>query len=432
MKTLRIVGGKPLHGTVEPISNKNSVIKLIVAAGLTDETVSLHKVPKTTDVRVLFKIWRTLGAKVSYGRVLGDVKINCANVKSNEIPFELFSKIKASMLFIAPMLHRFGSVKIPFPGGCKLGYRRLDQFFESITQLGAKYEVRDDGIYIEKAKMKNKKVWMTYPSVTATENLILAMVLAEGKGSIYNAACEPHTQDLCNMLVAMGAKIEGIGSNQLQIKGVEKLMGIEWTPIAEHLDIGAYIVAAAMTGGEVRIKNAIPEHMEMIRMMYERLGVKYQVEGKDILVPAKQKMEVGSDVQGNHQYVEANPWPNFPTDLFPILTVLAASCKGETFVFNKMDELQLMFTNDLVPMGMKTFVGGTQRLLVYGPTKWKGARVHAPYIIQATMAMFLAALAAEGETIIYGADSLLRRYPDLVEKYQSLGAEVEWIRTKGL
>jgi UDP-N-acetylglucosamine 1-carboxyvinyltransferase len=166
--------------------------------------------------------------------------------------------------------------------------------------------------------------------------------------------------------------------------------------------------------------------------MYERLGIKVKKEGKDIIVPSKQKMKVGSDIQGNHQYVEANPWPNFPTDLFPILTVLAASCEGETFVFNKMDELQLMFTNDLVPMGMKTFVGGTQRLLVQGPTKWKGSKIFAPYIIQATMAIFLAALAAEGETIIYGADSLLRRYPDLVEKYQSLGAQVEWTRSRGI
>lgn len=432
MKTLRIIGGKPLSGTVEPIPNKNSVIKLIVAAGLTDETVYLHNVPKTTDVRVLLQIWKKLGAKVSYGKVPGDVKINCSTVKSNKIPFDLFSKIKASMLFIAPMLHRFGTVSIPFPGGCKLGYRRLDQFFESLTDLGVKATIDDEGIHFDKNGMKNKKIWMSFPAVTATENLILAMVLNKGKGEIYNAACEPHTQDLCRMLVKMGAKIEGIGSNKLFIEGVEKLTGVEWTPVAEHLDIGAYIAAAAMTGGEIRIKNAIPEHMGMILMMYERLGVKVKIEGNDIVVPAKQKMEVGSDVQGNHQYIESNPWPNLPTDLLPIATVLAASCKGETFIFNKMEELQLMFTNDLAAMGLKTFVGGTQRVLVYGPTKWKGAKVFAPYIIQATMAMVLAALVAEGETIIYGADSLLRRYPDLVEKYKSLGANMEWIRAKGL
>ncbi len=432
MKTLRIVGGKPLNGTVEPIPNKNSVIKLIVAAGLTDETVYLHNVPKTTDVRVLLQIWKKLGAKVSYGKVPGDVKINCSTVKSNKIPFDLFSKIKATMLFIAPMLHRFGTVAIPFPGGCKLGYRRLDQFFETLTDLGVKAEIKDDGIHFDKNGMKNKTVWMSYPSVTATENLILAMVLNKGKGEIYNAACEPHTQDLCKLLVQMGAKIDGIGSNRLFIEGVEKLSGAEYTPIAEHLDIGGYIAAAAMTGGEIRIKNAIPEHMGMILALYERLGVRVKIEGEDRVVPAKQKMEVGSDVQGNHQYIEANPWPNFPTDLFPVATVLAASCKGETFVFNKMDELQLMFVNDLAVMGMKTFVGGTQRVLVYGPTKWKGAKVHAPYIIQATMAMVLAALAADGETIIYGADSLLRRYPDLVEKYRSLGADMEWIRTRGI
>lgn len=428
MKNLRIVGGKPLSGTVEPIPNKNSVLKLIVAAGLTDETVKLHNVPKTTDVKVLLKIWKQLGAKVKYGPVVGDVSINCSTVKTNEIPFELFSKIKATMLFIAPMIHRFGEVKIPLPGGCQLGYRRIDQFFESMKQLGARYNKTNGSFVFQKAGMRNDKVWMTFPSVTATENLVLAMVLSEGNGEIYNAACEPHTQDLCHMLNKMGADIHGIGTNCLIISGVEELRGVEYTTINEHMDIGAYIAAAAMTGGEIRIKNAIPEHMRMVLMMYERLGVKVEIEGEDIIVPKDQKMEVDKDVKGNLQYIESMPWPNFPTDLLPIALVLAASCKGETFIYNKMEEQQLLFVNELAGMGLQTFMGGTQRVITYGPTKWIGARVKAPHVIQSTMAMFLAALAADGETIIENASSLLRRYPDLVEKYTSLGADVKWVR----
>ena len=426
MANLRIIGGRPLRGTVDPISNKNSIIKLIVAAGLTDETVRLHNVPKTTDVRILLKIWKQLGAKVSYPKV-GDITINCSTVTSNEIPFDMFSKIKASMLFIAPMLHRFGEVKVPIPGGCNLGYRRIDQFFESISQLGAKAELTEKVLYFRKNDMKNRKVWMTFPSVTATENLILAMVLSRGAGEIYNAACEPHTQDLCHMLNKMGADIQGIGTNKLIISGVEKLNGVEYTPINEHLDIGAYIAAAAMTGGEIRIKNAIPEHMPMILMMYKRLGVKVKIDGNDIVVPENQKMKIGTDVKGNMQYVEALPWPNFPTDLFPIAVVLGATADGEVFFFNKMDEQQLLFVEELAKMGLRSFMGGTQRIVTYGPTKWRGARVNAPYIIQSTMAMFLAALAAKGVTIIQNADALLRRYPDLVEKYTSLGAKVEWV-----
>lgn len=427
MSDLRIVGGKALNGTVEPIPNKNSIIKLIVAAGLTDETVKLHNVPKTTDVKILLKIWKQLGAKVSYGPQPGVVKINCSTVKSNKIPFELFSKIKATMLFIAPMLHRFGEVKIPFPGGCELGYRRIDEFFETLKDLGADIDVNDSGIYFRKGKMRNRKIWMTFPSVTATENLVLAMVLSKGEGEIYNAACEPHTQDLCHMLNDMGANIEGVGTNKLKISGVENLHGVEYTPINEHLDVGAYIAAAAMTGGEIRIKNAIPEHMGMILMMYERMGVKVKIEGTDILVPANQRMKVGKDIKGNLQFVEALPWPNFPTDLFPIAVVLGASSDGELFFFNKMDEQQLLFVEELAKMGMKTFIGGTQRIITYGPTKWQPSTINAPYIIQATMAMVLCALAAEGETIIKNAEALLRRYPDLVEKYQKLGAKIEWI-----
>jgi len=419
-----------LKGTVEPIPNKNSVIKLIVAAGLTDETVKLHNVPKTTDVRILLKIWKQLGAKVSYGPNLGDVSINCSGVKSNEIPFELFSKIKATLLFIAPMLHRFGEVNVPFPSGCQFGYRRLDQWFQSMEQLGAKVKINDEGAYFSKAKMKNQDVWMTFPAVTATENLILAMVRSEGEGEIYNAACEPHTQDLCNMLNAMGAEISGIGTNRLNIVGVNKLGGVEWTPIVEHLDVGAYIAAAAMTGGEILIKNAIPYHMKNILMNYERLGVKVEVKGEDIFVPAGQKLEVGKDAKGNLQYIESLPWPNFPTDLLPIALVLAASAKGDTFIFNKLEEYQLMFVNDLSKMGLRTFLGGTQRVITYGPTKWKGCEIKAPYVIQASMAIFLASLAAEGETIIKDTSALLRRYPDLAEKYSSLGANVEWVRSR--
>lgn len=428
MASFIIHGGRPLKGKVAPIANKNSILKLIPAALLSNETVELSNVPKTSDVRIMLKILKTLGAKVTYSREPGTVRINCGGVKSNELPWELISKIRASYLFIGPLLVKFGSVTVPEPGGCNFGNRRLAPFFEGLEQLGAKVLEKGDHYEIISNTLSNKSVWQTFPSVTATENLILTMVCSKGAGEIYNAGCEPHTQDLCNMLVKMGARIRGIGTNRLEIEGVDNLSGCSHEVIGDHLDVGAYIAAAVLTDGELEIEHAVVEHMRMILMMYERVGVKVEIDGDTLFVPQKQSLKVQKNIQGQLQYVEGLPWPNFPVDLMAVMTVLAAHADGRMFLYNKMDEFQMLFVRELMEMGVNAFIATTQQVIVTGPTKWRGAEVTSPYIIQSAVALFLAGLAAEGKTRIRNINALDRRYVDLDKKYNALGAKIEKVR----
>lgn len=424
MAHYRIIGGKPLHGTVEPIPNKNSILKLIPAALLTDEPVVINNVPKSTDVRLMLNIVKQLGGKVSYSNGGSTIKIIAKDLQTYEIDPELSQKAKASVMFMAPLLHRFHKASMPIPGGCKLGTRPLDAFIDNMVQLGAKYK-REQGYFLEAEKLRPAKIWSWFPSVTGTENLIMLASLIPGTTEVYNAAGEPHTQDLCNMLISMGAKIEGIGSNKLLIHGVEKLHGTEWSVIPDHLDVGAYIAAAAMTNGSITINNAIPEHSQILLQVFEKMGVKVKVTGNSIQVPANQKMECQLTVRGDILDIKAFNWPLMPPDFVHIAVVCALKAKGSIIFQNTFYEYGFFFIEELAKMKAKVIMADPFRLITFGPTKFKGAKIFAPNIIQATMALFLVALAAEGETILEDRDdSLLRRYPDLLEKYTSLGAQI--------
>lgn len=428
MSSYKIVGGKPLKGTVTPIPNKNSILKLIPAALLTDEPVILHNVPNSTDVRLMLQLVKQLGGKVSYKDQGKTVVITGAGVNTYEMDPVLSQKAKASVMFMAPLLLRFKKAYMPIPGGCKLGSRPLDAFIDNMVQMGAKYK-REKGYFIEAPKLKATKVWSWFPSVTGTENLIMLAALTRGTTEIYNAAAEPHTQDLCNMLNAMGAKISGIGSNKLQIEGVEKLNGVEWTVISDHLDVAAYISAAAMTGGEITIKDAIPQHMDMIIQMFEKMGIKVDVDGTSIHVREKQKLECALTVRGDIFDIKFMAWPFIPPDFVHVAVVTALKAKGSMIFLNPFYEYGFFFIEELIKMKAKIIMADPMRLITFGPTEFKGAKVFAPNIIQATMALFLAALSADGTTILEDRDdSLLRRYPDLIEKYTSLGAQVEKIK----
>jgi UDP-N-acetylglucosamine 1-carboxyvinyltransferase len=297
-----------------------------------------------------------------------------------------------------------------------------------MVQMGAKYK-REKGYYLEATKLKATKVWSWFPSVTGTENLIMLAVKVPGITEIYNAAAEPHTQDLCNMLNAMGAKISGIGSNKIVIEGVETLHGVEWTVISDHLDIGAYISAALMTEGEITIQNAIPEHMNMMIQMYEKMGAKIEVRGNDIFVPAKQHLECALTVRGDIFDLKFFAWPFLPPDFVHVAIVTALKAKGSMIFQNSYYEYGFFFIEELAKMKAKVIMADPYRLITFGPTSFKAAKIFAPNIIQATMALFLAALSADGTTILEDRDdSLLRRYPDLIEKYASLGAQIEKIK----
>jgi UDP-N-acetylglucosamine 1-carboxyvinyltransferase len=425
MATYKIVGGKPLSGIVTPVPNKNSILKLIPAALLTDEPVIIRNVPLSSDVRLMLKIVKQLGGKVSYIEGGTAIRIVANELNTYEIDPELSQKAKASVMFMGPLLIRFKKAYMPIPGGCKLGTRPLDAFIDNMVQMGAKY-VREKGYYIEADKLHASKIWSWFPSVTGTENTIMLAVLTPGVTEIYNAASEPHTQDLCNMLNSMGAKISGIGSNRLIIEGVEKLSGTEWSVIPDHLDIGGYIAAAAMTGGEITIKDAIPEHMELFLQYFDKIGVHVKVnDDGSIFVPAKQKLECALTVRGDILDVKSFAWPFLPPDFIHVAVVAALKAKGSIIFHNSFYEYGFFFIEELAKMKAKVIMADPHRIITFGPTNFKGARIIAPNIIQATMALFLAALSAEGTTILEDAeDSLMRRYPDLLSNYQKLGADV--------
>ena len=425
MSYYKIQGGKPISGTVNPIPNKNSILKLIPAALLTDEPVTIHNVPDSTDVRLMLKLVRQLGGKVTYMNERKSVKITGKGVNTYEMDPDLSQKAKASVMFMAPLLLRFGKAYMPIPGGCKLGTRPLDAFMNNMEMLGAKYK-REKGYYIEADKLKGTKIWSWFPSVTGTENIVMLATLTPGVTEIYNAAAEPHTQDLCNMLVSMGAKIEGVGSNRIIIEGVDSLKGTEWTVIPDHLDIGGFIAAAALTNGEITIKDAIPEHMQYIIQAFGKIGINVETVGNDLHISKNQKLVCETTVRGDIYEMFAMPWPGLPIDFMQIMIVTALKAKGSMILHNSFQEYGMFWIEELVKLKAKVVMADPYRVLTFGPTEFKGAKIFAPNIIQATMGLFLASLAAEGETLLEDSnDSLLRRYPDLVSVYTKLGAQIE-------
>ncbi|GAB4157482.1 MAG: UDP-N-acetylglucosamine 1-carboxyvinyltransferase [Candidatus Dojkabacteria bacterium] len=425
MSTYIINGGNKISGTVTPMPNKNSILPLICSAVLFDEPVTFHNVPKSTSVRVVTNIFKALGGKVSYHRD-GSLTLDGSTVDKYQIPDDLAEKERSSLMFLGGLLAKLGKAELGKSGGCKLGSRPVDTLINGLTELGA--QIDPENIYkLEAKELKgNPKIWQFETSVTGTENLIIAAVKAKGTTVIYNAACEPHVQDLCNFLNSIGAKISGIGSNKLTIEGVEKLTKGEWTVISDHIDIGGLIVAAAITGGELRIKNAIPSHMQQILEYYERVNLKVKIEGEDIIVPANQKLICQTRMKGDVERIRAQPWPTgFPADLMPQMLVLCMVAEGNMYLMNAMYENQLYFVEDLQKMKGNVILSNPHVAFTYGPSpKLKGAVVSAPAVLQSAHAVALAAFAARGETRILNADIIKRRFPEFVEVMRSLGGDI--------
>ncbi|MCA9380967.1 UDP-N-acetylglucosamine 1-carboxyvinyltransferase [Candidatus Dojkabacteria bacterium] len=426
MSTYKITGGIPLHGEVTPTPNKNAVLPAIAAALLTDEIVTLHNVPKSSDVRIMLRLIRKMGGKISYSNMGNTVKINASTVDSNKLDAELSKKIQAASMFMAPLLVRFKSAFMPIPGGCKLGTRPLDAFIGNMESMGATYEPTDKGFYLHAEKLKANKIWSWFPSVTGTENLIMLASRVPGRTEIYNAACEPHVAELCHLLVSMGAKIEGIGSNRLTIEGVEELHGAEQTIISDHLDIAEYVATAAVTGGAITVKNAIPEHMDLILQAFQILGIKTKYEGDNLIIPAEQKRKIKETVKGNIFDIKALFWPMFPPDVIHSLVVTALASEGTMIFHNSFYEYGFFFVEELAKLKGNVVMADPHRILTFGPTKWRPGTIVAPNIIAATKSLLVAALAAEGTSILHDeTDMLMRRYPTIIEDYKSLGAKIE-------
>jgi UDP-N-acetylglucosamine 1-carboxyvinyltransferase len=382
--------------------------------------------PDIGDIRTMAEILGDIGADVDQlGRHTW--RLHARDVRTNELNPDLFGRIRGSITLAGPMLARTGAVSLPRPGGDVIGRRRVDTHFLALSALGAQVDSNHD-FRLRCDRLRGTDILLDEASVTGTENAIMASVLAEGTTLIRNAACEPHVQDLCHMLCQFGAQIEGIGSNTLTIHGVDRLAGGEFSVGPDYMEVGSYIALAAVTGGELLIKNAAPEHLRMVALAFGRLGVHFEARGKDVFVPMDQSLTITPDVGGAIPTIKDAPWPAFPADLMSIAIVLASQAEGTVLVHEKMFESRLYFVDQLIAMGARIILCDPHRCVVQGPSPLHGEEVSSPDI-RAGMALLIAALCAEGQSLIRNMRQIDRGYERIEEKLTSLGARVRRIVT---
>jgi UDP-N-acetylglucosamine 1-carboxyvinyltransferase len=422
MEKFIIEGGIPLSGEVTPSGNKNAALPLLAACLLTEEPVTLHNVPQIRDVQDMRRMLESLGVEIAD---LGNRtwQVTAKYVRPADLDPDLSRRIRASILLAGPMTARAGGVKLPPPGGDVIGRRRVDTHIWALRHMGA--EVSYDRSFEFKADfLTGADILLDEASVTGTENAVMAASLARGTVILRNAASEPHVQELCHLLAAMGAKIDGIGSNTLHIEGVERLHGAEFTIGSDYLEVVSFIGATVMTRGSVRIRNAGPQYLDMIRIVFNRLGVDWVVDGPDILVPAEQRLEVEPDLGNAIPEIKTNIWPAFPTDLMSIAIAVATQARGSVLFHDWMYPSRMFFTDKLVSMGAQIVLCDPHRCIITGPSKLYGEKVESPDI-RAGMTLVLAALAARGTSIIRNVGQIDRGYEDVDGKLRSLGAKIE-------
>jgi len=414
-----IDGGAPLNGTIKASGNKNAALPCIAAALLTDEPVILRNIPEIEDVQVMLEIYTSLGGRVETLEP-NTFFLQLGNITDSMIPEEQAKKIRASILFAGPLLAQTGKVMLPPPGGDVIGRRRLDTHFLALTELGAKVKTKDTFTFSART-LKGADIFLDEASVTGTENAVMAAVLAEGKTILTNAASEPHVQDLCRMLVSMGAQIEGIGSNILTITGVKKLNGCDYTIGADYMEVGSFIGLAAVTGGDLHIEGIKPQDLRPAKIAFGKLGISWAHEGTIVHVPQKQPMAVNCDLGGMIPKIDDAPWPGFPPDLTSIITVVATQVKGTVLIHEKMFESRMFFVDKLIGMGARIVLCDPHRAVVTGPARLHGSELTSPDV-RAGMAMLIAALCAEGRSVIRNVYQIERGYERLVERLSALGA----------
>ncbi len=417
-----IDGSFPINGEITASGNKNAALPCIAACLLTDEEILLGNLPDIEDVRVMLEILADLGADVKED-AHGRYRVKTQNISKSEIPPEKARSIRASILFAGPLLARTGKVILPPPGGDVIGRRRLDTHFMAFTELGARVEI--DGVFkLVANKLVGEDIFLDEASVTATENAIMAAVMAKGKSIIRNAASEPHVQDLCNMLNAMGADITGIGSNVLYIEGVRKLHGAQFDIGSDFMEVGSFIGLAAVTRGELTIKKAAPEHLRMTKLGFAKMGIHWETDGSDIHIPKGLDLKVVPDMGGMIPKIDDAPWPGFPADLTSIMTVVATQVDGTILIHEKMFESRMFFVDKLIGMGARIILCDPHRAVVSGPSRLKASYLVSPDV-RAGMAMVIAALCAEGQSVIGNVYQIERGYEKLCKRLKSLGARIQ-------
>ena len=425
MSEYRIIGGNAASGEVLISGNKNAALPCLAATLLTDDPIRLSNVPEIEDVKVMIALLESLGSSVvREGKGVYTIQSGSGGAS---LPKDLVQAVRGSILLLGPLLARNGEVTIPPPGGDVIGLRRLDTHFIGLSALGASAKLNEDGslhFKITGRGLIGNDIFLDEASVTATENVIMAASLAEGETTVFNAACEPHVQDLCHLLMRMGSSIEGIGSNRLIIIGSKKLTGASYTLGFDYMEAGSFIGLAAATGGQVLIRGIDHQHLRMLQLGFERIGIAWEHDGpSSILVPKKQRKVLVKEVGGQTTKIDSAPWPGFPADLLSILTVAATQSRGSILIHEKMFESRMYFIDWLIRMGADIILCDPHRAVVQGPSVLIGSVLSSPDV-RAGMALVIAAAAARGESVIQNIYQIERGYENLSEKLTSLGIDM--------
>ena len=416
-----IEGGRTLKGEITASANKNAVLPMIAAALLTDELVILEAVPNILDLHAMLAILTHLG--VEWNLSNKTLHIQAKNIKTNEIPRDLCLELRSSFLFVAPLLIRCDQAKLSPPGGDMIGRRRLDAHFYGLKALGVVTK-QDEFEFSIDERLQGRELFFDEASVTATEHILIAAVLAEGQTILRNAASEPHVQDLARFLVNMGADINGIGSNTLTVTGVDKLHGVRHRIIPDHIEVGSFLALAAATGGSITINNVIHSHFWMIQRVFQRFNLGLHFSDGNVVLSGGQSLQMQKDLDGAIARIDDGPWPQFPSDLMSVMIVLATQAEGMTLFFEKMYESRLYFVDRLIQIGANIIFCDPHRALVTGPTMLRGQRLSSPDI-RAGMALLIAAFCAKGISRIDNAWVIDRGYEKIEEKLQALGGHIE-------
>ena len=415
MAKLEITGGKKLYGQIRVAGNKNSVLPIMAACLLTEETCIIDNVPAISDVSVMSKLLLKCGVRI-HKTADRKLKISAKNFKNRVLPKELTEKLRASILLLGPLLAKNTDIKMGYPGGDVIGRRPLDVHIQIARALGAKIRHEDDFLVASAPKLKGAEIFLGEASVTATENAVMAASLAKGETIIKRAACEPHVIDLCNFLVKMGAKISGIGTNRLTIKGVDKLFGATHAVRPDHIEIGTFAILAAVCSSKIEISPIIREDLDMILATFSKFGINFRVDNQTLFITNSKLKAVEKVVTG--------VWAGFPTDLMAPMIVLATQSEGVTILHDWMYESRMFFVDKILSMGAKVEIADPHRVFVYGPTKLHGQRLDTPDI-RAGIALVIAALSANGKSIINNAELIERGYENIVERLSALGADIK-------
>jgi UDP-N-acetylglucosamine 1-carboxyvinyltransferase len=428
MADLIVTGGKPLSGTIVPSGNKNSALPIVCATLLTNEPVELVNVPAITDLDKIVAFMTAQGSKIEWNKTSGEMRLDHSQFKNELVNHELPQDMRSTVLLYPALLHRLKKITISANAkGCSLGVREIDPHLEIFAKLGAVIDAGEPLVIALPNGFQGNRHWCDYMSVTVTENFLMAASLAEGTSTLINAASEPHVQDLCAVLIAMGAKIEGVGTSMLRVEGVRALRGCRGIINTDYHEVVTFLALGAITGGEVRVEKSLPHHFDLITRAFKKLGVQVEHEGDTAIVRRNQSLVIEEPFTSNLlPKIEAAPWPYFSVDLLPLMIALSTRATGTIHFWNKVYENGFSWMPELAKYGAHVMVSDPHRIIVFGNKPLRPAVVDAPYVIRAAIALYMVAASIPGRSVVKNADTIKRAHPRFVENLRALGAEVEW------